>query len=302
MKSSPVHAQQRRNPRNRFLSGQNIARNWHKPLILLMALYLLPGEDIRLQIRMGAAHLSGSLPEPVAVGTNYTPSENPGPDNRMSILDWIKSTEAEVTLKDQPQGENQTAQNVSLSESSTVKDSDNAANHYRNLTFVLNPDYARRKAVPDAVVEEKMAKCRNYIKRFGPVAVREMKKYGIPASIKLAQGLLESDVGESRLARTANNHFGIKCFSRSCSKGHCANYTDDSHKDFFRIYGSAWESYRAHSRFLQGSRYAHLKSLGVADYKGWAYGLKKAGYATDPRYPQKLIRIIEELRLHELDQ
>ena len=131
----------------------------------------------------------------------------------------------------------------------------------------------------------------------------EMDKYGIPASITLAQGLLESNVGESKLATRNNNHFGMKCFSKSCSKGHCSNFTDDSHKDFFRIYKSAWESFRAHSLLLkQSSRYQPLFQLKSNDYKGWARGLKKAGYATDPKYAEKIINLIEDLDLHQYDR
>lgn len=138
-----------------------------------------------------------------------------------------------------------------------------------------------------------------YVRRFAKVAQTEMQQYGIPASIKLAQGLLESQAGTSSLATKNNNHFGIKCFSKSCTKGHCRNFSDDSHKDFFRIYPTAWESYRAHSLFLQGRRYQHLQATN--DYKDWAYGLQKAGYATDPAYADKLIRLIEELGLSRYD-
>ena len=146
---------------------------------------------------------------------------------------------------------------------------------------------------------EKQKTVYRYIKRYADVAVSEMEKYGIPASVTLAQGLLESDAGESRLARINNNHFGIKCFSKDCSKGHCANFTDDSHKDFFRKYKSSWESYRAHSQLLMGRRYRHLKKLGNENYRDWARGLKKAGYATDKHYAEKLINIIDELKLYE---
>ncbi|HFC00195.1 MAG TPA: mannosyl-glycoprotein endo-beta-N-acetylglucosamidase, partial [Phaeodactylibacter sp.] len=93
----------------------------------------------------------------------------------------------------------------------------------------------------------------------------------------------------------------IKCFSRRCKKGHCSNFTDDSHKDFFRKYKSSWESYRAHSKLLVGKRYRHLKKLGRKNYIGWAKGLKKAGYATDRRYAEKLINIIDELKLYQFD-
>ena len=140
-----------------------------------------------------------------------------------------------------------------------------------------------------------------YVDRFKDVARSEMKKYGIPASITLAQGLIESNAGESRLSRENNNHFGMKCFSKSCKKGHCANFTDDSHKDFFRKYATSWESFRAHSILLTGKRYRSLRNHDK-DYKKWAHGLKKAGYATDRRYAEKLIHIIEELGLDKYDQ
>ena len=139
-----------------------------------------------------------------------------------------------------------------------------------------------------------------YVKRFAKVAQGEMHKYGIPASIKLAQGLLESQAGESTLATKNNNHFGIKCFSKSCKKGHCRNFSDDSHKDFFKVYPSAWDSYRAHSLFLQGNRYRHLRNA-ANGYQEWATGLQRAGYATDTAYAAKLIRLIEELGLSQYD-
>lgn len=147
----------------------------------------------------------------------------------------------------------------------------------------------------------KRAKRLAYVARFKETAQREMKKYGIPASVTLAQGILESNAGESLLAVKNNNHFGIKCFSKSCRKGHCTNYTDDSHKDFFRKYNSAWESFRGHSHLLQAARYKPLYKLSPYDYKGWAKGLKAAGYATDKYYAEKLINLIEELNLHQYD-
>jgi len=139
-----------------------------------------------------------------------------------------------------------------------------------------------------------------YIDRFSKVAQTEMKKFGIPASIKLAQGLLESNNGKSRLAAENFNHFGLKCFSKSCANDHCSNHMDDSHKDFFRKYKSAWESWRDHSQFLTGERYAHLQDYDM-DYKKWAKGLKKAGYATDRKYDSKLIAIIELYNLDRFD-
>ncbi|HFB99492.1 MAG TPA: mannosyl-glycoprotein endo-beta-N-acetylglucosamidase [Phaeodactylibacter sp.] len=178
---------------------------------------------------------------------------------------------------------------------------DNRANTFANLTFILNPTYAKRKNIDREIVLKKQETVHRYIKRYADVAVAEMNKYGIPASITLAQGLLESDAGESRLAIKNNNHFGVKCFSKKCKKGHCANFTDDTHKDFFRKYKNVWDSFRAHSILLQGKRYRSLKKLKSNDYKGWARGLKKAGYATDKKYAEKLILIIETLELNTYD-
>ena len=142
-----------------------------------------------------------------------------------------------------------------------------------------------------------------YVDRYAKTAQGEMIKYRIPASITLAQGLLESNIGKSTLATKNKNHFGIKCFSRKCHKGHCSNHSDDSHKDFFRIFANTWESYRAHSLLLKNNkRYRALFKLRKTDYKGWAKGLKKAGYATDKTYADKLIQLIEELDLHKYDQ
>lgn len=142
----------------------------------------------------------------------------------------------------------------------------------------------------------------DYILRFQSVAIAEHRKYNIPASVKMAQGLIESAAGTSKMAVEINNHFGMKCFSRNCKKGHCSNFHDDSHKDFFRKFDSAWASWRAHSQLLTGERYAHLPAQCGTDYKCWAKGLKNAGYATDKNYAQKLIGRIEKYRLYELDK
>lgn len=172
---------------------------------------------------------------------------------------------------------------------------------FRNLSFILNPTFAQRKGVSPEIVEEKLMNCKNYVDRFSSTAIIEMEKYGIPASITLAQGLLETDAGGSRLATESNNHFGIKCRSK-CRGCTCRNYSDDDVYDMFRVFNSVWESYREHSKLLQISRYAHLKSHGTKDYQSWAVGLKKAGYATDKNYHKKLIRIIETLNLHRFDK
>lgn len=140
-----------------------------------------------------------------------------------------------------------------------------------------------------------------YIRRFEKIAVTEMHKFGIPASIKMAQGIIESHNGKSRLARKNNNHFGVKCFSKKCVKGHCANFNDDHHKDFFRKYPTNWYSWRSHSELLSNGRYQQLQKYGK-DYKKWAMGLKTLGYATDKNYAQKLIKTIEKYQLYVLDK
>ena len=138
----------------------------------------------------------------------------------------------------------------------------------------------------------------DYIKKYRELAVDEMKKYHIPASITLAQGLLESGAGQSTLARKSNNHFGIKCGSDW--NGKTVHHDDDARGECFRAYKHPKQSYEDHSKFLAGRpRYASLFKLKITDYKGWARGLKKAGYATNPRYADQLIDIIE---LYDLDK
>ncbi len=140
-----------------------------------------------------------------------------------------------------------------------------------------------------------------YIQMYKDVAIEKMNEFGIPASITLAQGILESNSGNSALAVKANNHFGIKCHKGWT--GGTIRYDDDEANECFRKYTSAGESYRDHSLFLTlRPRYAFLFSYDVRDYKSWAHGLKKAGYATNPQYAYLLIKIIEENQLYLYDQ
>ena len=140
-----------------------------------------------------------------------------------------------------------------------------------------------------------------YIKRYAPIAVSEMHKYNVPASITLAQGILESGNGRSQLASKSNNHFGIKCHTGW--KGAKVYHDDDEKGECFRKYKYVESSYEDHSQFLSGRRrYASLFTLKKTDYKGWSKGLKKAGYATDKNYPKKLIKIIETYELYEFDK
>lgn len=140
----------------------------------------------------------------------------------------------------------------------------------------------------------------SYVDQYKGVAMSNMKKYGIPASIILAQGILESGAGRSKLSESANNHFGIKCHNDWL--GESVRHDDDSNQECFRKYRNPAESYDDHANFLIGkSRYASLFDLDKDDYKGWAKGLRKAGYATDPRYPEKLISYIENYDLAQYD-
>ena len=139
-----------------------------------------------------------------------------------------------------------------------------------------------------------------YILQYKNIAMSNMKKYGIPASIILAQGILESGSGQSNLALTANNHFGIKCAKDW--NGEAVYQDDDASQECFRKYRKAEESYQDHADFIsQRTRYASLFDLSKGDYKGWAKGLKAAGYATDPNYPDKLIGYIESYHLDQYD-
>lgn len=138
-----------------------------------------------------------------------------------------------------------------------------------------------------------------YIERYKGIAIDQMQRYGIPASIKLAQGLLESGAGNSRLAVQGNNHFGIKC--GGSWRGPSMRKDDDARNECFRVYRHVQESFEDHSKFLLARRYADLFRLRPDDYKGWARGLKKAGYATNPRYPDLLIELIERYDLTRFD-
>ncbi len=143
-------------------------------------------------------------------------------------------------------------------------------------------------------------KANKYIKKYQHIAISNMKTFGIPASITMAQGLLESGYGESELASKSNNHFGIKC--KKDWKGKKVYHDDDEANECFRKYDSVADSYADHGVFLTSSpRYAHLFKLDKTDYKGWARGLKKAGYATNPKYADLLINMIENNELHKLD-
>jgi flagellum-specific peptidoglycan hydrolase FlgJ len=274
---------------NLFKANSFLQKNWFKILLVLVTVFIITRKDLNFQFALNNANAQAmpmsSILQPTAIVTGLQGNPDVISDAAVAEVSTVPEEIPKVETPAKPK-----------------KADDNKAQSFSNLGFIMNPTYAKRHNIDPAIVAEKDRIVKTYIKKYATVAVEEMKEYGIPASITLAQGLLESNAGDSRLAVDANNHFGIKCFSRSCQKGHCKNFTDDTHKDFFRTYPSVWESYRAHSLFLQRDRYKHLLNLSKKDYKGWAHGLKKAGYATDKRYAYKLISLIETLNLHQYDK
>ena len=157
------------------------------------------------------------------------------------------------------------------------------------------------KPVANTSVRQPVKSTTDYISQYKDLAISEMKRTGIPASITLAQGIIESDYGRSKLAREANNHFGIKCHKDW--NGQTIKHNDNENNECFRKYGMAEDSFYDHSDFLKsGSRYSFLFNFSSTDYKAWAYGLKKAGYATNPDYANMLIRTIEGNNLSLFDQ
>lgn len=151
-----------------------------------------------------------------------------------------------------------------------------------------------------AAADYKSLSSLDYIERFKAIAIQEMNQYGIPASITLAQGLFESGAGNSELARFANNHFGIKCTADWKGKSYYKD--DDQVNDCFRVYDNPEDSFRDHSTFLKRKNYAKLFELDKNDYEGWAKGLKAAGYATNPKYPELLINLIVKYNLDQYDR
>lgn len=258
----------------------HVDAHWFKFVLLLFAVYFFCTKDISLQFDMKSvdemaieqiAHAQAAkLSKPVAVSTS---------------MSSVAKTKMEAPTP---------------SKGKKTQD-DRKAQTFYNLTFVLSPDYAERKGIDPSVAKHHVDVCKAYVERFAKIAILEQEKYGIPASITLAQGLLESNAGDSRLAKESANHFGIKCRSK-CRGCTCRNYTDDSIYDMFRVFDSAWESYREHSILLTGKRYKHLLKLDKTDYTNWAHGLKKAGYATDKRYAHKLIKIIEQMDLNRFSR
>lgn len=259
------------------------------PKIILLAIvaFLLTQKDLSIDLNLSAAQLSASptvtaQPESYEQGPKAMTTALTKPAENTSMLSKKEETKSPTPTK-----------------TPKAPEDDNMGNTYSNMIYSVK-EFATSES--ERAKAEKRKKQLAYVERYVDIAKKEMEKYGIPASITLAQGLLESNAGESKLAKRNNNHFGMKCFSKTCKKGHCSNFTDDTHKDFFRKYKNSWDSYRAHSLLLKnGKRYQRLFQLDKDDYRGWSRGLKKAGYATDKYYAEKLINTIEDLQLYKYD-
>ena len=263
--------------------GQLLMQHWFNALIFFLALHILFNKEVSISFSIN------SQEQAMTAYTGNGPALDPNQGFVVQPASYEEVEEANAGSRPKKK-----------KPKSAKKYSDRKANTFSNLTFVLSPDYAERHNIDPAIAREKIQNCKDYVQRYLRVAEKEKDKYGIPVSITLAQGLLESNAGDSRLAKESNNHFGIKCRSK-CKGCTCRNYSDDDIYDMFRVFDSAWESYREHSILLNGKRYKHLLKLSDTDYKGWAHGLKKAGYATDKRYAHKLIKIIEQLHLERFD-
>ncbi len=277
-----------------------IKQIWVRIAFFALALLLLTQKEFSIQFTIGNPNQqAASLVEAPAPKSNKayatTVAHHNPPKN--SKRWWETIQEEKTDIRNQLNLANAaTAVGAALTPEQQKK-----ALQYSNLGFVLNPGFAEKHEVDPAIVAAKNKLCFDYIARYSNTAKEEAALFNIPASITLAQGLLESNVGASSLAAKENNHFGIKC-RKKCIGCRCANYTDDSKYDMFRIFDSAWESFREHSKLLSNKRYKHLSQLPRTDYVNWANGLQAAGYATDKKYASKLIAIIKALHLDRFDR
>ncbi len=247
---------------------QKVKSYWFESSVLLLLIYLFAIRDLGIQLSIGGQPL-------VEISESVHFIEES--EEKLSVFPSLPASGPAATTPKQ-----------------RWKSSD-----FSNLAFVLNPELAYEKGVSASIVEQKFNICLDYVQRHLKKAKQSARSHQIPVSITLAQALLESNAGMSKLALESNNHFGIKC-SRKCLGCTCRNYADDDKYDMFRVFDSAADSFEAYARLLSSGRYAHLKKLG-ADYRKWARGLKKAGYATDKAYADKLILIIETLKLYQYD-
>ena len=210
-------------------------RHWLKACLFLFVAYIVTQKDLSFSVNMRNVDADTSIGAPSSLANSHT-TKHPQKTNTDNTADNIADNTSEIAeasvgggLLELGAGSKAAAKGSRSTKSAAV------GNTMSNLAPILNPAYIKKHNIDPILVNQKMEVCREYVKAHAPAAVREMHSYSIPASITLAQGLLESNAGSSNLANKANNHFGIKCFSKTCKNGHCMNATDDTHKDFFRI-------------------------------------------------------------------
>lgn len=276
-------------------------KNWFSCSLLVFAIFILTQKDITMEFTMRANPDAVSAPSaspkstqkskavPAAVPLSAVDSKEKAVESQKfgwsNLPSLIRNTSSKGNLSTAPR--------------ELTKEEGVAA--YPNVRFLLFPEMTESAKLNASEINSINNKCKAYARRFAPVAMAEMGRYGVPASITIAQAILHSNAGDHPLVAKSNNHFGIRCFSKECPKGHCSHHGTEMHKSFYRNFNTAWESFRGHSLLLTQKKYKHLLDLKKKDYKGWAKGLQKAGYSKDSQYAQKLIRIIEAMKLAELD-
>ncbi|MDZ7880795.1 MAG: glucosaminidase domain-containing protein [Saprospiraceae bacterium] len=281
--------------RIKYLIVSFVKKNWLNLLIFVLFIYLVLIKSQTISIsfaQVGTTPTAELVSDKVEGQTKNIKQKKQNYDNEAAFIGGALTNSnnndpTEGVVEVLPQRPNQPVK-------SAYAKGGNDANLFDNVSIFVAPERAEA-----AVVKSKRDKCWDYVRRFVTIAKTEKQKFGIPVSITLAQGLLESDAGESRLTRAANNHFGVKTFNARVPH---VVMKDDSPTDKFKKYDTAWESYRDHSLLLMRDHYKSLQYLSKVDYVNWAKGLQKAGYATDPQYAAKLIKIIENLQLYKLDE
>jgi len=278
-----------------------LRQNWFSLSLLAFAIFILVQKDITMEFSMRA--------NPNAVPTQSAVPAAPEQGKVVPAaapLSEVKQTEKSAAIQHFGWGNlpslirNTVSKGNVATETAKVSNEDAVAAH-PNLRFLLFPEMTKSAKLSESAINSLNNKCKAYARRFAPVAMAEMGRYGVPASITVAQAILHSNAGDDALSLKSNNHFGIQCFSKECPKGHCSHHGTEAHKSFYRNFNTAWESFRAHSLLMTGKKYQHLLKLEKTDYQAWAKGLQKAGYSKDSQYAAKLIRIIETMRLAELD-
>jgi len=282
-------------------SKEWLRKNWFSLSLLAFAIFILTQKDITMEFSMRA--------NPNAIPTQPTKSKD---------SEKGKVVPATVPLSESGQPTNSTdtqqfgwanlpdlirntVSKGNVAETEAKISNQESVETHPNVRFLLFPEMTKSANLSESAINSLNNKCKAYARRFAPVAMAEMGRYGVPASITVAQAILHSNAGDDALAIKSNNHFGIQCFSKECPKGHCSHHGTETHKSFYRNFNTAWESFRAHSLLLTGKKYKHLLKIDKNDYLTWAKGLQKAGYSKDPQYAAKLIRIIEAMQLAELD-